>query len=322
VALSSVYPDLPSVDESRYIELVAERLGLSLHTYRPSARPLDDLQHWVDVLDGPVDTMSIPELAESYRRAHDLGVDTVLSGEMAEWVFTFGQHLIGHLVLHGRVRASLAWLRDQRGRGASWQRIVRRAGPSLTPAWFATRYLRLRGRDFLHLPPWVDRDHAGDPGPRPDLARPASRRWLHSQLDPLGGVGSYTFDADAICAAYCGVHVRRPLADVDLWEYVLALPAEIKFPNALPKSLLRETVRGRVPDEILDRTDKTFFDAFALETFDYEALRRWTVDSDVQIDGVDYDLLAQRLESRSLSVPELMWAYDLARAHAFLSLWT
>jgi asparagine synthase (glutamine-hydrolysing) len=322
-ALSSVYPDLPAVDESRWIELVVEHLGLDLHTYRPSSRPLDDLAHWVDVLDGPVDTMSIPELAENYRLARELGARNVLSGEMAEWVFTFGQHLIGHLVLHGRVGASLAWMRDQRARGASWHRIVRRAGPSLVSPRAGLAWLRLRGRSqaFRHLPDWVDPEVAGGPVERPDFVRPARRRWLDHQLDPLVGVGSYSFDADAVCAAYHGVHVRRPLADVDLWEFVLTLPAEIKFPNALPKSLLRESVRGRLPDAILDRQDKTFFDDFALGTADYDGLRRWILETDVRLTGVDYALLAERIEARDMQVVELLWAYDLARAHAFLGLW-
>ena len=323
-ALSSVYPDLPAVDESKWIELVVEHLGLELHTYRPSSRPLDDLAHWVDVLDGPVDTMSIPELAENYRLARELGARNVLSGEMAEWVFTFGQHLIGHYVLHGRVGATIAWLRDQRARGASWRRIARRAGPSLVSSRAGLAWLRLRGRTqaFRHLPAWVDAEAAGGPAERPDFVRPARRRWLEHQLDPLVGVGSYSFDADALCAAYHGVHVRRPLADVDLWEFVLTLPAEIKFPNALPKSLLRESVRGRLPDAILDREDKTFFDDFALRTADYDGLRRWILETDVRLAGVDYALLRERIEAHDMPVVELLWAYDLARAHAFLDLWT
>jgi asparagine synthase (glutamine-hydrolysing) len=321
LAVSSVYPEDPGVDESEWIELVTDHLGLRLHAYTPTSRPLDDVQRWVDLLDGPVDTMSIPELAENYRVARELGARNVLTGEMAEWVFTFGQHLIGHLVLHGRARASAAWVRDQRARGASWKVIAQRAGPSLVSPRLALGYLRARRReDYRQLPEWVDQDAAGSPGPRPDLARPARRRWLEHQLAPLVGVGAYSFDADAIVAAACGVQVRRPLVDVDLWEFVLSLPAEIKFPNALPKSLLRESVRGRLPDALLDRTDKTYFNDFALRTADYDGLRRWALASEARITGVDYGRLARRIDARDLNVVELLWAYDLARAHAYLEL--
>jgi asparagine synthase (glutamine-hydrolysing) len=323
LAVSSVYPEDPGVDESRWIELVSDDLGLRLHAYTPTSRPLDDAERWVDVLDGPVDTMSVPELAENYALARKLGARSVLTGEMAEWVFTFGHHLIGHLLLHGRARASLAWAREQRALGAPWRRIVKRAAPSLASPRLALGYQRLRGReDYRQLPAWVDRDVAGTPGPRPDLARPARRRWLEHQLAPLVGVGAYSFDADAICAAACGVHVRRPLVDVDLWEFVLSLPAEVKFPNSVPKSLLRESVRGRLPDALLDRTDKTFFNDFALRTADYDGIRRLALDSELRIEGVDYEALARRVEARDLDVVELLWAYDLARAHAFLGLWS
>jgi hypothetical protein len=37
--------------------------------------------------------------------------------------------------------------------------------------------------------------------------------------------------------------------------------------------------------------------------------------------GVDYALLAQRLDARDLSLPEYIWAKDLAGVHAFLGLW-
>ena len=115
--------------------------------------------------------------------------------------------------------------------------------------------------------------------------------------------------------------MRRPLVDVDLWEFVLSLPAEIKFPDAVPKSLLRESLRGRLPDELLDRKDKTFFNDFALRTADYDGIRRLALDSEQRIHGVDYELLRARVEAQSMGVVELLWAYDLARAHAFLGLW-
>jgi hypothetical protein len=35
---------------------------------------------------------------------------------------------------------------------------------------------------------------------------------------------------------------------------------------------------------------------------------------------VDYRLLAARIEARNMDVVELLWAYDLGRAHAFLGL--
>jgi hypothetical protein len=38
-------------------------------------------------------------------------------------------------------------------------------------------------------------------------------------------------EAGEICATLAGVTVGRPFADIDLWEFFLSLPAEIKYPD-------------------------------------------------------------------------------------------
>jgi asparagine synthase (glutamine-hydrolysing) len=315
-ALTAVYPEHASVDESHYVQLIADQLGLRLHTYVPNASPLDDVEHWVDLLDGPVDTISIPEVAEGYRLARELGYGNVLSGELAEYVLTVESHLPGHLALHARWSALADWARAQRSRGRSHRDVLRRLLPSITPAFIAGRYTRLRRRENRPLPPWIDASQVGGLGRRPDLERPARRRWAEAQLGAVRGSG-LTLEADALCAASFGLHVRRPFADVDFWEFALSLPAETKFPDAVPKSLVRRAMRGRLPDEVLDRRDKTFFDDHALSTADYDALQRWLLGTDYRVAGVDYDLLAARLEGGRLGVLELAWANDLVRVHAF-----
>ena len=57
-----------------------------------------------------------------------------------------------------------------------------------------------------------------------------------------------------------GCHPRgcpdlRPTA----FALFLSLPAEAKHPDSNYKGLVRRLLRGRVPDEILDRTQKTVF---------------------------------------------------------------
>jgi asparagine synthase (glutamine-hydrolysing) len=315
-ALTAVYPEHPSVDEREYVEQVADALGLPLNTYVATARPLDDLAYWVDVTDGPADTLSIPEVAENYRRARELGACSVLSGELAEYVMTVTSHFAGHLALHGRRGALVRWARALRARGRSRRDVTRRIAPSLTPAFLAGRYTRLRRRENRLLPSWIDPDEVGGLGRRPDLEHPVRDRWRHAQVAPLYGA-AITLEADVVCAASLGVQVRRPFADVDLWEFMLSLRAETKFPDLVAKRLVRDAMRGRLPDAVLARMDKTAFDEYALAAADYDALRRWTIDSDVRIAGVDYDRLRNRLEGRELGVIELSWANDLARVHAF-----
>jgi len=167
----------------------------------------------------------------------------------------------------------------------------------------------------LTVPPWIDRRRVAR-----DKSVAVRHRWRGVQLTGFIGPG-ISLEAEEVCQAVTGVEARRPWTDVDLWEFFLSLPAEQKFPDLRQKALVRNLLRGRVPDEILDRKDKTVFDAAALAQVDYATLRRYLVGPQHRLAGVDYDQLATRLDSERLSVVELGWARNLATAHAFLAQW-
>ncbi len=128
-----------------------------------------------------------------------------------------------------------------------------------------------------------------------------------------------TIEVEEIIEELSGVHTRRPFSDIDLWEFFLSLPAEVKFPDAVPKSFLRRAIDGMLPEEIVWRTHKTLFDDHALDRAPYDRLADLIDDSEYRMRGVDYDLLKRRIAERSLSVGELLWADDLAKVHAFMA---
>jgi hypothetical protein len=71
----------------------------------------------------------------------------------------------------------------------------------------------------------------------------------------------------------------------------------------------------------LSPTSTFGFDDHYLAAADYPALRRWILDSEYRVEGVDYKLLAECVNGEQMDVHELSWANDLARIHAFVSLW-
>jgi len=129
-------------------------------------------------------------------------------------------------------------------------------------------------------------------------------------------------EADAYSHAVHGVRPRRPWADVDLWEFFVSLPAEVKFPDHRMKGFVRTAFRDKVPNEILDRRDKTTTNEyFRSMCLDFEALRRWLTAPAYRVPGVDYALLAKELEREDMSLAHYLWARDLAAVHAFVDLW-
>jgi asparagine synthase (glutamine-hydrolysing) len=316
-ALSAVYPSFPESDESRYVELLAERLGLPLHTYEPGPQGLDRLQFWLKLFDGPWSTWSPEGTAERCTQAQALGLTTILSGEFAEQVSALRPFLISHLLWRGHIRGAVAQLRSQRAAGLGRRRLLSELKDAATPRILQARQFRRHPPGFL--PNWIDLDRIG----RRDAghALPARRRWATAQLpffgaDPVG-------EADVYSHALYGIRARRPWADVDVWEFFLSLPAEVQFPDYRMKGFTRNALRGEVPDEILDRRDKTYMDRWFEEMgVDYPAVRRWVTKGDFRMSGVDYAKLGVELERGRMPLASYLWARDLAAAHAFVDLWS
>src|SRR5262249_55977312 len=56
----------------------------------------------------------------------------------------------------------------------------------------------------------------------------------------------------------CGLEVRAPMLDTVLVDFVESLPATFKLGKGRTKRLLKEAVRGHLPDQILMRPKKGF----------------------------------------------------------------
>lgn len=316
-AFSEVYPDFPDSDEASYTEEVARSLDIPLHTYVPAAQHLERLGEWVELFDTPWPIWSPEGAVERYRQAQSLGFSTILTGFVAEEVVGTTSHTIPHYLWRGRLGPLARSLDLHRKKGSSTRWVVRQLLSILVPKKVMVR--RRLKNPLVYAPDWVDMRRVysnyalGAAAPR--------SQWREHQLGMFIGVGT-SGEADRICQEWTGVRVRAPWADVDLWEFFLSLPAEIKNPDLLSKGLIRQLARGRVPDRILDRRDKTVMNQwFEKTSIDYPTLRKLLVNPPHRLAGVDYDMLAQRVEGESLDLPEYLWAKDLATAQAFLGQW-
>jgi asparagine synthetase B (glutamine-hydrolysing) len=319
-ALSAVYPQMPSCDESEYIEIVARDLQLELHTFQRARPSMEGLQEWVRLFDGPAPQWTVSQGEEFHRKARELGFRTIMTGEVAEFVIDARHHVVDHLLWQGRLPSAFRYLSSERASGASWKYLYRTVAGALAPRPLLAGYLRMHHTKDVYRPVWLQ--------PQTELERPQYRsylmppreRWRQGQLTGFNGPG-LSMEADSIAQAIAGVRTRRPWADVDLWEFFLRMRAEAKFPRAETKGLVRRLLRGRVPDAILDRTDKTHFNEYVMTGIDYPVLRKWLTNPEHRLAGVDYVRLAERLEAEDLRLYDYIWARDLAAVHAFLALW-
>lgn len=313
-ALSLVYPDLPTVDEREFIEPAAAELGLDLHMYSQIARPLDDIDDWVRRFDGPVAVISLAENYSHLSKALELGFTTMLTGDFAEFVADERVGLMDHLIARGHWLTAARHIRTQIDLGVPTKRALKPIARTVIPSSVRRVRRGLRREHGRPIPRWVDDSRV----PEAPIVG-ARQKWREEQLNAFRGPG-LSLEADAFIQDYAGVRTRRPWADIDLWEFFLSLPAHEKFPNFGRKYLLRDLLRGRVPDVILDRTTKTVFDASIVARIDYTALETLLRASDYRMPGVDYDELHEHITNRSLDIVGFMWAKDLVAIHSFMSM--
>ena len=315
-ALGMIYPDFPSCDESGYIREVADYLDIPLHTYQPPPPTLERLADWVQLFDGPWPVWLVPQAEDFYAHARSHGFRTILNGEMAEFVADMRRGLLSHLVWRGRLEAVARYLGNRRRQGKSLLRIGRELAGAFVPR--SAMRLRRRSHPGVRIPDWIDSGRIADR----DMATVTATRnqWLETQTQVIFGPTLVT-DVFEICQAANGVRVRMPWADIDLWEFFLSLPAEVKFPDGRMKPLVRDLMRSKIPDSIVDRRDKTVLNEFVIAGIDYPSLRKWLINPDTRMPGVNYPLLAEHLEREDLDLFDYVWAKDLAGIQAFLSQW-
>jgi asparagine synthase (glutamine-hydrolysing) len=88
--------------------------------------------------------------------------------------------------------------------------------------------------------------------------------WANGGLDEVIGVFLRTYLLDDIlfkvdrASMYTSLEVRAPFMDVEVVELVNSLPDNMKIRGANGKWLLKKVMRGKLPDEIIDRPKKGF----------------------------------------------------------------
>lgn len=297
-AYSAVFPQHPQVDESRLIELLSAELGLPTFALPVLGG---------SVLDGAVDYLREWEVPASspnlffwnvlLRRAADDGVTMMLDGEGGDALFWFAPYLLADRLLHARLASAVAlarrfpiadgpmpartvlWLLRTWGlRGAfpyGLHRLRQRArGPAaFAPRWFTDASAQLRFETDPELA-WK-RSHAP--------------RWWSAQVDAVTGVGSsLVHDAARRRNAMAGIAATHPLLDVDLIELVLSLPPELAFDPDVSRPLLRESVRGLIPEQVRLRRSKSSFDALfhaSLAGLDLPAVRALLLTPDAEVNA-------------------------------------
>jgi asparagine synthase (glutamine-hydrolysing) len=307
-------PGTPS-DEREFVRALENGAGATIERVAQRSGFVDCAADDVDAAESPMmDALAGQSRAgmEAMRRA-DVG--RVLTGHWGDQLLSDSDYLLD-LVRSRQWRLlrqhAVGWnvgARRLAGRGVRYVAVHRLPAP-LTAAARRAR----GGREAAWRAPWFTppfrrllRERAGhQPLPSVDGSWHAAaiyregRRPYHLRC----------LEWNARIFAMHGMEVSFPYMDCDLIQFLMSIPGDMQSHGGVPRALMREAMRGVVPDAIVSRRDKGEFTHLANEGIarDFPLIREILTGSDalgVQLGYVDGDVLRSHMER---------WRSDVASA--------
>jgi asparagine synthase (glutamine-hydrolysing) len=213
-------------------------------------------------------------LSENMRRMQGAaGARVVLDGHGGDEWFTGGDHRFADLLREGRLAALAKEVlagRRQTGDPHSLKELLRTALWPLLPLGLRVALRRLLGRlgsaPFIapafarQLPSIATLCQEPVLGAALSFDQAGMRGCLRGNACPHGWEGIHP------SAARQGVEGRSPFMDRRLIEFAFALPAEQRRRGSWTKFVMREAMRGLLPESVAARTDKAEFSHAIVET--------------------------------------------------------
>jgi asparagine synthase (glutamine-hydrolysing) len=247
----------PRIDERPYVDAVVAATGVELHTTTPDTNGfIESLPGILHAQDEPFGSTSIVAQYHVMKIAHEAGVKVLLDGQGAD-------ELLGGYLRYPAMRLAGA-LRNPRTALAAGRVMASEKGPfraSLGYTLIGARRIPDR-LDRRRMPAhWIGGAArtasvamdlpASEPGTL--LAR---KLWLDVASDNLPDLLRYE---DRNSMAF-GIEARVPFLDHRLAEASLLLPDRLKIAGRHERKIvLREAMRGIVPEAVLERRDKVAF---------------------------------------------------------------
>ncbi len=282
-ALGGTFADDPVADERALIEATAAHTHLPLEriAFDPSASILtpaaEHIAHWRL----PPATPNLYLWRPLTMRARELDADILLDGEGGDELFGLAPSLIADELRRGALRTAWSLTRELPGIGAqagprTRLRVLRRFGlDPLVPDGLRRIHERLQARRTAPdaLLAQADAQQLRELHGAREQPRYAGPLWWRSLAESL---------IDERDALDVGAHFRREardagiergqpfLYDLELIETVLRIPPRAQFDPVRDRPVLRDALRGLIPDSVRTRHVKSHFTPLLLRAIKSE----------------------------------------------------
>jgi asparagine synthase (glutamine-hydrolysing) len=125
---------------------------------------------------------------------------------------------------------------------------------------------------------------------------------------------------DDLNAMYFSIENRSPFLDRELYEFSSRIPPEHLVQRGMAKAVLRDSMRGIVPDRIIDNRRKVGFNAPVLDLLDKDApeVREWLLGESPIWEHVRRESIEELLELEQLPNSKSKFLFNFVCAKLFL----
>ena len=298
----------PALSEERWVDLVNQRVGAKAHKVTTESHDLlDDLDDMIVSQGEPFASTSIYAQYRVFQLAKKNGVTVTLDGQGADELLGgysgYPGKRIRSLLAEGNFNGASKFL----GSWSQWPGRSMAHAVKLTGAEFLTGSLYQHARDLFsgtNTKEWIKDNVLTDGGvnlirsQQAILSAPKNRSLMCALIDAStkNGLPALLRHADRNSMRF-SIESRVPFLTKNLAEFVFALPEEYLVSNkGETKSLFRASMRGIVPDEILDRRDKVGFTTPEFEWLkDFRQLDpAWLID-EPELSFMRHDIIREKI---------------------------
>jgi asparagine synthase (glutamine-hydrolysing) len=265
--IAAVFSTIPECDESAFLEAVVSHHSLRHHLVRADLLdPFGAIEQWLYRQDGLVLGYNLFLNVALYREAAAAGVGLLFDGFDGDTVISHGVDRLGELAWAGRWRTlarEVPLLASGHGFPVwdVWKAHVLRPVLPVPVRLARLRIKRARGEGLPPLPnrALAQKHHLADrmfAAQRLSLVGSGSVQRTH-RLHLESPVLATIFEALDKEAAWWGIEPAHPFFDPEVVEWCLGLSSDQKLRNGLTRYVLREAVRGIVPEKVRLRRDKS-----------------------------------------------------------------
>ncbi|CAN5867901.1 hypothetical protein BH23GEM5_BH23GEM5_15660 [soil metagenome] len=272
--ITSTVRDGSTADEGAYIDEIERYQGASIHRVPLKPGFLEGSEQTVWHAENPRLDLLWSMTGQLQRATRQLGCRVVLTGIGADETHSDQAYLVDlfRRLSWRRIAAHLReiprWYTDTDPTYFARQfrhQLLRHHAPGAVMSLY--RHLRVRARpperdgswyapafrDRMRLP----REQSRCAGPLANVHAKSVCMYMRSRIYDL------KVDLRNKVGAMDGVQLTYPYLDSDVLSFLTSIPGEVMTNNGVPKGLLREAMRGRMPDSIVERRWKADFTELA-----------------------------------------------------------